>query len=162
MKLLISIFCLILTSLAVADEPLVFSPYAKSIHLSNTSDGKAASFKGSVKITGMLLVDFERDEAYFFPDEKSKAKLPTVTQGYLPKDADSIWIGKGSRILNQVLSKQAMIKLLGSQSFQSGATITIKNFRTRITCDSREYEADLVSASLRPKETEVIQAGYGC
>ena len=162
MKIFVAIFLSFISFHAQADENLVFSAYDNSIKQVAAKDNFDAQFKGEVKITGMLLVDFERDEAYFFPNEKSIQKLPNVVQGSHPKKAETIFIGAGRKLLNKILTKQAILSLLGESSFESAATVTIKNFRTEVACDAREYEADIVSVTLIPKETEVIKTGYGC
>jgi len=164
MKPIIGIIISFLSFHALATEPLVFSTYDKSIQLVGAKDNFDAQFKGQIKITGMLLVDFERDDAYFFPNEKSLDKLPNVVEGRFPKKADSIWIGSGSKLINQLLTKKEIIKLLVNREdgFESAAVVTIKNIRTQVACDSRVYEAELVFVSLRPNETEVIKAGHGC
>lgn len=162
MKLIIATIVSFLSLHAFAAEPLAFSPYDKSIQFAGAKNNFDAQFKGQIKVTGMLLVDFERDEAYFFPDEKSIKKIPNVIAGSHPKQAEAIFIGNGKSLLNRVLSKKAVINLLGAQSFESATTVTLKNLRTQVACDTREYEAELVSITLRSKDTEFIKVGYGC
>lgn len=162
MKLILATIVSFLSFQAFAAEPLVFSSHEKSIQFVGAKDNFDAQFKGQIKVTGMLLVDFERNEAYFFPDEKSLKKLPNVIEGNHPKQAEAIFIGNGKKLLNNVLSKNAILNLLGTHSFESAASVTVKNLRTQVACDSREYEAELVSVTLRSNDTEVIKAGYGC
>lgn len=165
MKFLIATFCSFITFQAIAGEPLVFSPYSKSIQFVGENSPFDAQFKGEVKVTGVLSVDFERNEAYFFPNEQSLKRLPNVIQGSHPKNAEAIFIGNGKKLLNRVLSKNTILELLVSRqpTFESAAVVTIKNLRTQVVCDTREYDAELVSITIHPKiETEVIKAGYGC
>jgi hypothetical protein len=146
----------------IADEEIAFSPYSKSLRLASIENNMNASFNGKLRITGTLHVDFYGDEdaangAYFLPDAVSLEKLPGVISGTYAKSPEQIFIGDGVKILAQVVGKQRAQRILGGEKkyFESKAIATIRNFKTEVICDHREYEAKVVSIRLLETESNI-------
>jgi len=159
MKILIVIFCSALAFNALADETIVFSTYAKSLHSkslhANDSEvkfsTKVAQFSGTVKLTGVVNIDYERDVAYFYPDDDSLKKLPNIVGGVRIQNAEVISISEGKKVLNQLFTKRAILDLLVQMrpDFESSATVSIKNIKVFLGCGGQyDYIADLVSIKL--------------
>lgn len=142
-----------------ADEKLVFSPHSKSLRLSSVENNMNASFTGKLRIAGTLHVDFYGPDdaangAYFLPDTASLKKLPSVMNGPYIKTAEQIFIGDGKKTLALAVGGKRAESILNSEKklFESKAVATIRNFKTEVICDHREYEANLVSIKLLENE----------
>lgn len=153
MKYLIFILGTLLTWGAVAEDQLVFSSYDKALRYEGVTPSYGAQFRGQIKISGVLAIDFERNEAIFLPDANSQKLLPSVIKGRDPKSVESIEISyRAKDVLSSLLTKQEVIDLLFSEErkfeFESPAVAVIQNFSTKVACDHRVYIAELVSISL--------------
>lgn len=165
MKYYLVVAYLSLSLHSYADEKISFSVYSKSLRLVAVKENNlSAEFKGTVSISGLLEIDFEKDEATFHPDAISLEKLPKVINGSHPGAPDSIWIGNGRDVLNLVLSKKQAIELIMQKSeyFEAPAMVTIKDLRTGVECDHRVYGANLVSIKLIKERVSSSANLYGC
>jgi hypothetical protein len=149
-KTFLTLFVSLCANKALAAEPQ-FSPYPASLRFVGAGEYYDGQFVGHVNATGTLLIDFGSNRAYFYPDATSIRNLPNVIRGDHPRNADVIFVGNGKKVLDHALGKQALTRLLAANQtvFRSAAIVSLKNPRTRIACDRREYQAELASLTLQ-------------
>jgi hypothetical protein len=116
-------------------------------------------FSGSVQLSGRFSVewtDLDYLHVLFFPDQPSAALLPyerergPVKALYLSNSQQAVAL-----LLDTVAARRVLAKKL--RAVHGAATLTIRNYRSSVECDSRSYFAELVSTARR---TEIV-AGLG-
>jgi hypothetical protein len=131
-------------------------------------DGYFARFVGTVRLTGTLVVEFDRlpdiaddrdteGEAFFVPDDSSRRKLPAAVGSFYPRPVTSIALDKKPRVLLlPLLGRKRSEALLngGMARYELPAALTIKSFSSWVECDHRSYTAEV--ASIKSVSPEVI------
>lgn len=147
-----------------------YSAATSSLKLVSRSDGGEeghfARFVGTVRVTGALVVEFDRipditgerdmeGAAFFMPDYSSRQKLPAAVGVFYPLPVISIALDKKPRVLLlPLLGRVRTDELLnGSQArYELQAALTIKSFSSLVECDHRSYRAEVASIMLlRPE-----------
>ncbi|WP_271009776.1 hypothetical protein [Paucibacter sp. B51] len=149
-----------------------YSDGALSLKLISRSDGGEdgyfARFVGTVRLTGTLVIEFDRlpditddrdtdGEAFFVPDDSSRRKLPAAVGRFYPRPVSSIALDKKPRVLLlPLLGRKRTDALLNGvmPRYELPASLTIKSFSSWVECDHRSYTAEV--ASIRPVSSQVI------
>lgn len=131
-------------------------------------EGYFARFVGSVRLTGTLVVEFDRlpdmtedrdteGEAFFLPDETSLLKLPAAIGTFYPRPINFISLDKKPRVLLLPLVGRGKTDdiLNGSMArYELPAALTIKSFSSWVECDHRSYTAEV--ASIKPLRPDLV------
>ena len=85
--------------------------------------------------------------AFFVPDAASLSKFPAVTSGQYAAPVRYISFEPASKALEAVVGKETAHRLSRGDMpvIKIPVTLTLRNFRSEIECDSRVYYATLVS-----------------
>jgi hypothetical protein len=158
-------------SLAADDSPPLtkFSRHDPALRLVERSDsyekGSYASWKGRVRLTGKLVLEFERntegtDEvdlhgvAAFEPDEVSRRKLPAALNNHaLP--VNTVRLQKTAvEVLEPLIGAVATKRLIAAPHgrFEYPAEVTLVEFHTSLECDHRSYWIKVSEVRLRRAE----------
>jgi len=171
-RTLLLLLSFISAALPALAEPVrsEYSTGASSLRLVSRSDGGKdgyfARFVGKVRLTGTLVVEFDRlpdmpedrdteGEAFFLPDQPSRDRLPAAVGSFYPRAVNSISLDRKPRqlLLPLLGRKRADSVLNGSMArYELPAALTIKSFSSWVECDHRSYTAEVVSVeSLQPE-----------
>ncbi|MDC8770536.1 hypothetical protein [Roseateles albus] len=168
---LLSSIALVLPTAVKADRS-EYSVGNSPLKLVNRSDGGEegyfARFVGTVRLTGTLVVEFDRlpdmtenrdteGEAFFLPDESSRLELPAAIGTFYPRPINFISLDKKPRaLLLPLLGRGKTDGLLnGSMArYELPAEITIKSFTSWVECDHRGYTAEV--ASIKPLRPDLV------
>jgi hypothetical protein len=106
-------------------------------------------FRGSVELSGRFSVAWITPDflqATFQPDAASRALLP-YERGRRPVDV--LHLVNGQRAVELLLDAAVARSILAKEieAAKGTATITIRAYETSVSCDTRGYAAELVSAS---------------
>ena len=110
-----------------------------------------------ITATGMLFIEFDVGEgnrmegvnfAKFVPDAKSQRLFPAVTSGKYAAPVRYISFEPAEQVLAAVVGADEAARLShGTDSvIQIPVEIVLKNYRSEVECDAREYYATLISA----------------
>ena len=182
------IFAVVLTLLAVSVPTMgsgnrsEYSSGSPVLRLQMRSDGGEeghfAKFAGKVRLTGTLVVEFDRlpnqteerdteGQAFFIPDDPSRRKLPAAIGSFYPRPVDSISLDKKPRdLLFPLVGTRKTADLLNGTMprYELPAALMIKSFSSWVECDHRSYTAEVVSIELlRPTVTAATKSTlFGC
>lgn len=168
--LILILLCVLAAPASAANREDIteFSKYSPALRLVERADGGdrgyMAKFVGTVVVTGKLVIEFDRPEnttgsndqidkkglAFFEPDLRSAAKLPTAIGTFYPAPVKSILLDKSPKELLASMfgSVRARAVLNGrSPRYEFDAELAIKAFVSWVECDHRGYSADVVKVA---------------
>ena len=124
------------------------------------ADGYFATFTGKLRLSGKLVIEFDRLEsdtssnrdtegaAFFVPDAQGRADLPRAVGTFYPKEVSTIGLDKKpAELLPHVVGAQKTKAILRGTKprYELPATLTIKSFSAWVECDHRGYSAEVLS-----------------
>jgi len=106
-------------------------------------------FTGTVEISGRFSVGWVSPDflqVLFFPDAGSAAVLPHERRR---RPVEVLHVSNSEQAARLLLDAATAQKILAKelQTAQGAATVTIRDYETSVSCDTRGYSAELVAAS---------------
>jgi hypothetical protein len=141
---------------------LAFSNYASGLRLASYDQATGAfTFSGNMMLTGTLFVEFDESEPNqgdgfvnfekFVPDKGYLSELPAVVSGPYAEPVTFLSLDATDTQLAAVFGGQRQFARLSHgrpSTVSRRVRVVLSDYTTEVECDSREYEAHVLSISM--------------